>query len=396
MANRPTEHEMMQLLKLHGELDAQRSLYMLPHHKRFSITQSERMTEFSFPGLIEEIDDFVRNVNGSGFLLEHASKQTGEFNGYVDRFSGAAGETVGAQLHLLIAWRRFVVSGGTTITMDPDLYELLNLTDIGANMPVSYFSPPYPCNYFELPVTTKLTSHHPASGEHLIEGFYLNRIDNSLEVSELYNAIGADPASSRHYEVVVVSRPLDTNLVPKENGLMDDQFYYADFIVPDEDNIELAGLVDRHIQYFKTVDTDVRVATYDEIGWSYANWRALLELAAKLLIFMASPEVRRETHMDATEIQKAMDRVKNPAKRRKHEKKLRSAYDRIVISAPKEGKGIGEGEGSRSVSTHWRRGHFRNQPTGPRDNPVYHPRWIAPMLIGKEGLPTTKDYHLKK
>jgi hypothetical protein len=189
---------------------------------------------------------------------------------------------------------------------------------------------------------------------------------------------------------------MDSHLALKANGLMDDQFHFADFIVPDDDNIELAELIDRHIQYFKEADPEVYVSSYDTSGWSYSNWRAVLELAAKLLVFMASPDVRRETVAEVAELQKAVERIKSPAKRRKQEKKLRAAYDRIIVRAPKESNLPSKGEGGRSVSTHWRRGHFRNQPSGPRDNPVYRPCWIAPMLIGKEGLPVTKEYHLKK
>ena len=121
-----------------------------------------------------------------------------------------------------------------------------------------------------------------------------------------------------------------------------------------------------------------------------------LRLAFNLLLYLnADPELAEDIY--AEEVARLKKKVKrgtkprrltNSAKRAK--KKLRTlSMTKVNLVAPsmmkaaRDGaeKTAGDGDGP-GRARHWVRGHWRNQPYGPRDNPEYKTIWIQPHLRG--------------
>lgn len=68
----------------------------------------------------------------------------------------------------------------------------------------------------------------------------------------------------------------------------------------------------------------------------------------------------------------------------------------LVIERHTEKEAAVKGEGTHaSPRAHWRQGHFRSQPYGPRDKVQYKTIWIRPTVIGMGNPGVTRQRHLK-
>ncbi len=104
-----------------------------------------------------------------------------------------------------------------------------------------------------------------------------------------------------------------------------------------------------------------------------------LEHLAKVFLYMSLSEARR---IDFNEADKEAKKLENlgPKKRAKAQRKIKGPYNRIMVGPetwpPEESQHKGAGE----VTPHMRRGHFRNQPHGPR-NELRKLVFIKPTLV---------------
>jgi hypothetical protein len=84
-----------------------------------------------------------------------------------------------------------------------------------------------------------------------------------------------------------------------------------------------------------------------------------------------------------TAAQRELAAKKSGGKRAKLERRLATLVDHVVISAPPAEDRSGHAEaaaGHRTVSAHWRRGHYRMQAHGPR-NAERKLIFLRPMLV---------------
>ena len=120
---------------------------------------------------------------------------------------------------------------------------------------------------------------------------------------------------------------------------------------------------------------------------SPAQWveavQALMRVLVKVLLYIGLPDVRREVHNDRTELLEQMRRLKSPGKRAKLQRKLSKTSDYVVIKAPPVdvSKSDSNGNGTRTVKSHWRRGHLRMQRHG-HQLTLSKTVFIAPVLVG--------------
>ena len=114
--------------------------------------------------------------------------------------------------------------------------------------------------------------------------------------------------------------------------------------------------------------------------------REQLEYLLKVFLYMSLPETRRVTRNEWSEWETRLARLgpKKAAKLRR--KPMDGVYDRIEVG-PLTWPEItpGGGDGGYEVSPHWRRGHFRHQAYGPR-NQERKLIFVQPMIVRADRL----------
>ena len=119
----------------------------------------------------------------------------------------------------------------------------------------------------------------------------------------------------------------------------------------------------------------------DRLGF----WRPILDYVVKVLLYLASEKSQVELDAAYTNAPKTFPGL---GKRKREERQ--GAIDRYLIGPPPE---AAQGSGTSGatddtgggVGVHWRRGHFRMQPHGPR-NTLRRVTFIMPTLVRSDLL----------
>lgn len=294
---------------------------------------------------------------------------------------------------------RFYLLGKPMFLVDQALCEGLIETSFGMDTPSYYLRAPLGYSYIEFGdkrnldifVFNTLSGMHQVEGCYIAETPYTDRMSsNLLDFLSERKAAFKDSPSLRYLELEFTGSPIG-----KENAL-DDATFNISLFVDDEAGLTVEEIYQLHVEYYQNHSANNRL--FNSLSMddqSASTLKNLLELLIKCLIFINSDLSVRRQILDRRELEKQLAGLKNPAKRRKLKRKINAAKDYILISskAPLEYDVTGAQSG-KSKSTHWRRGHFRNQRHG-EGNSLVKIKWIQPTLVGV-GAAQAKTYKVKE
>ena len=299
--------------------------------------------------------------------------------------TGGRGQSHFGNLFWLLDYIRWRTTGRHFLQTTDGLDAALLKTDIGADIPARYLRAPYDNQYLQFgeSLNSTLVIWNSASGDHRIEGTYLR--GGTVPLDTPPSPDGTKEAGRRFVEFIFTGSPLG-----KEH-VLDDATSALVLTIPDEDMtveqlLEVAMESDRKAGRTKTAHED-------------ETKREAVLHAAKVLLYLNSDKVERNSINERTELTQRWARA-GAGKKGKLERQILRSYDRIVIGpktapAPAVGAAPTDGTG-RHVMSHWRRGHFRNQRVG-EGRAQTRLTWISPILVKAEAALTLagKPYTIK-
>lgn len=308
------------------------------------------------------------------FLRHNNSSQRidGGFNG---GSSGAIFQTM-----------RFHLSNGVMFTIDDELLDMLENTDIDLDIPLSDVKLPYPNVYIELgrrregaDGAAKRQMHNDISGLHVLEGAYVSMTKRSaqagggsvMEVTMTGSPLGKLNAGDDAVEWVSMEcLPQQTISASLHRAYISAGVLYGD---PNEANVEF------------------EIEQSEKLSELEKRSALRLELVIKALLYIGMPNLRKEFKKDRTQAELVVNRTKSTSHKRKAVRQAVRAYDTVLILPPLASTESGElGGHGRSVSAHWRRGHFRTQRHG-EGLSLRKTIWLAPVLVNADALSGTVE-----
>lgn len=267
----------------------------------------------------------------------------------------------GAMEGSLLETRFFLTDWRTFQTRD-GLERRLEETDIGGEIPCSYFRLPYSRMYLEFGETrsSSLQIWNAASGQHIAEGVYLEEYRREVDGKPL-----------RSIFMFFVGSPVG------KSTFLDDATFSLYMHIENE-NQSLSEAVE---QVYRFADSSPN--NFDGINnIQRQQGRDLTAHVAKILLYLNSSSARIQQIKEASEIKERLGRVKG-GKRAKLERQAAHAYDRILVGPEKfngESDGYYVDAQGRTVKPHYRRGFFRNQRHGVGLSETKL-MWIEPTLV---------------
>lgn len=297
----------------------------------------------------------------------------------------------------------YYAKGSRMFKLEDRLTEMLNKTDLGMKTPSGFVAPPY-SNIF-LHAAPDFTIYNAQSGDHPVDGFYINSyvipdeafthlfreltsigLFQHLAEKGLLTEAGGDV---RVFELLAVGRP-------KRNVVDDASFSFT--IAFQDPARSVQEVVDEHCYYYGNKVANCNRNVLEGINFENADelhqkqLKNCVEFVVKALLYINSEDSTRSKVMELSDLKMKMHGLKNPAKKRKLQRKLDHACDYTLIGFKGEYESTG-GPGTGTKSTHWRRGHFREQRYG-ENRSKSKMIMIQPTIVGK-GKPTTKEYKVK-
>ena len=282
-------------------------------------------------------------------------------------YGGSAAFLVGLRQH---------TAPGPHFLVDDDLVELLQHTDLAEDVPLSMLKLPYRRMYLELGGhrDLDLTIANALSGDHILEGAYLEQADDLERGPGLYIVLTGSPLGKEH--------------------VMDDatQAVFLSTAQPDKPLAE--ALRDALSQAHATALRD-RLNLPPE-GTFTSVLQALI-LLTKALLYVTLPEARRTTVDERTQALQLAARLKNPAKRARAQRRAERLQDCVLVQAPASWQKGPAGSAADAAHLrqlrrgHWRRGHYRMQAHGQ----AWSQRkliFISPTLVGSREAARPADY----
>lgn len=230
--------------------------------------------------------------------------------------------------------------------VEDKLVEMLENTDISEEVSTGMLHVPYSRFYIEFGKERKCSLRllNLLSGEHILEGAYVEKGLNGDGVLGLFVLLTGSPVGKQH--------------------ALDDATH--SFFLPldkPETTIRDALRATFDLGRKLSIEHNLRETPEEYFGQAFENVLFLL----KVLLYIGLPDTRREVHKDKSDWVRATSSLQSKAKKAKAERRGRGLVDHIRISvpAPRISHESGSGD-SRTVKTHWRRGHFREQAYGPQ------------------------------
>mgnify|MGYP001225648955 CR=1 FL=1 len=274
--------------------------------------------------------------------------------------------------------RAFRARNGAIIETTEALDGMLGHADIAADLPASMFAAPFVATYVHFSGRGLEIVLPPASGcrEARVVGVYVLANDGiahlgeegdpfkgeilNFETAEHWSVAEGDPFKKLEFLIVVDQTD--------DDGEAFRRFAATEFVV----SLNTQEPVLNFIRGRRKVGGD-------------ADWLAdaliiTVEHLAKVFLYMGLTDARKTLLPDA-DLESARIAGLGQKKRAKAERKLKEKYNRIVVGPAGWNSGTEiSGSGERSVSPHMRRGHFRMQRHGPR-NELKRIVFIQPMLV---------------
>lgn len=291
-----------------------------------------------------------------GFYMMHAG--TAEMSGGFG--NGAAGAA--------IQGLRFQTCGGVIYSFSDELVQLLDRTKLGADIPISELRLPEPFTtiYIELGRGRDAAGRHALfnseSGLHALEGAYISSV--------------MDVDGKACLEVTMTGSP------DGHSDLMDDAVEWVSMKASGQASISQA-LTDAYTKSAEPSEPDAYFADQSRLLSQANASMPRLELITKCLLFLGLQESVKTTIDERTDAKKSLARAQSGAHRRRAARVLARSYDRVHVDAAHAAQGAQQD--GRTVGTHWRDGHLRNQRHGPGLS-LTKVLWIRPMLINPAGL----------
>lgn len=317
-----------------------------------------------------------------------------------DKFSE---QTKGAQRNTgvimnLVGPHRFFLQGKPMFLVEQSLCEGLVHTNFGMNTPSQYLRSPLPYCYIEFGDKRDLDVFvfNEMSGLHQVEGVYISEYPHDERMQshlmaflEARNAFDPKSANVRYIELEFTGTPIG-----KEHAL-DDATFNISLVIDDDAMLTVEEIYQLHVEYYQEMQETNLLFKATRIDDTTAQcFKPLLELLIKCLIFINCDLSTQVKVLDRTALEKQLNGLKNPAKRRKLQRKINSSKDYILVtSKDKLEYSSSPSSDSSKVSAHWRRGHFRNQRYGEEFSKTKI-LWIQPALIGV-GSAQVKTYVVK-
>lgn len=306
-------------------------------------------------------------------------------------------------LGVLLTPLYYKIHKGRYFVLRDHLNEQILNTNIGRKTPVTFMRAPFPNMYIEF--GEKRIDHgnnkiwNPASGYHICDGVYIHEYTIENPIEGISPATGAGLNLDPDKPVRVMNLMFTGSQLGKEN-IMDDASQEVTFFFQNED-MTVEELIEQHFQYYFNLDffreytnnLDPEAAKSQSMGDKEAEFvRWGVDHLAKVLLYINSEQCVQEDVRERTELLKRLERVA-PKKQGKLRKQLQRASDRIYLGDKTPSQDWMRHSERGSIKTHWRRGHFRDQPYGEGRSKIRN-IWIAPMLIGS-GQSSDKTYVVK-
>lgn len=364
-----------------------RSLYKLPHPVRVRLHpmgMAEYIVDLSFNDLEAKLIGPMFRAGSSTqdvwSALTKAKNQ--EFRHFFEATtSGIDGGYGSGVTGVSFLSARYQMNQGRMFTLDDELVSMLDHTDIGSDLPISTLVLPYPIVYLQLGKLRDGRGGYLAdriTGEHVIEGAYIASVSDSID--------------GRILEIGITCAPNE-----KSSNLYDDHVEWLSIIVNDTDTIEEAVKKVHTTGRVVGKDENIRIPKGPDSDALIKRHTSIIELLLKSLLYINLPEVRKSLLDDGTQAMMKINRAVSGAHKRKAKKAARSAYDTILILPPSDLGSKADPSDGRSVSAHWRRGHFRKQRFGEglSQSKIV---WIHPVLVNfseEAIMNSAKNYDVK-
>lgn len=293
----------------------------------------------------------------------------------------------------LLAPLRYLATAGRTFEVDDALSHMLSLIDIGDNAPGSAFILPYPSIYLHFPqgVNLPIRDYQDLNAKPNLSGVYITEVYDVDFERESRNLL-LEPGPCRSFELVFFSEG-------KPEEPLDSSFMHYRMVIPDAwQDDPISTIVQRQMNVVEQLGLN---SDKNDTAGYHAMLLDLVSHCIKVLFFISCDSVLLEQANSFTETTARLDRV-GPGKKAKVKKQLARAYDKIIIrpkyDSNEEQNDYREANSTtRSVESHWRRGHFRMQAYG-KGRKLRRVKLIKPMFIkGGKGInATSKTYVVKK
>ena len=316
-----------------------------------------RSPDFLLANLPQLIDENQLRRFGSFFeTAAHAPGGT--------ELGGAMASLVGIR-HLVSPYRLFRV--------EDKLVELLGMTDMDADIPVSFLKLPFRRCFVELGQRRDIDAVVPndVSGLHVLEGAYLEEGRHPARGNGIYVLMSGSPMGKEH--------------------CMDDATH-AVFLSTENPDLPLTQALDNafYIAQEQSSQGGYNVperATFDQ---AVRNLQWLI----KALLYIGLPEARTSLHAERAELEEQLKHSKSSSKRAKLLRRIGRVCDTVVVHAPAlpSAPSLTVAEEHALRAAHWRRGHYRRQAHGPMMQ-LRKLIFVAPMYVsGADNATETKTY----
>lgn len=371
-----------ELTKLMGDLDNDPACLRMPHPARMLCMPATHpdIAPHTIGGLTH--DQRVKDLIKEGLATNDiwnvlADEHCDALYRFLDQTSATAEVTGGynnGSAGAIFQGLRYQVMGGTLFTIDDDLLEMLEHTDIDLEIPMSDIKLPFDNVYIELGTdrrsdSDKRTMHNATSGDHVLEGAYVSM--TRRRVGEMV------------LEFTMTGSPVG------KNGIGDDAVEWLSLEQYGNRSIG-AALHNAFRQGFHIFDPEKKndaVSLPDSVALQALETGSArrLELVVKALLYLSLPQLRTEVQKDRTDADKVAARANSTSHKRKALRQAMRTYNRILVlppppPAPSAATDNPSDDETRSVRSHFRRGHFRTQ----RFGEAYAQSrliWIAPVLV---------------
>jgi hypothetical protein len=257
---------------------------------------------------------------------------------------------------------------GALIETTPELDTLLMHSDIDDTLPMHLFSPPFAAQYLHL---NRATAEHFGTAEDCTEQRWIDGIFCFV----------SKPSSSDDANKFIPVIELVIIYVAKYEGIQA-QLLRGPVITPDETVTQWADAILAPPGRQRTPQDDVLMK--------------LISNMVKVFLYLGLKDARKEVSSEYSDALKRLVAV-GPKKQAKLQRHVASLYDRITVG-PADVPTLPPALGTAGIrAPHWRRGHFRSQPSGPARS-SRKLIFVAPILIHAEQLngqvPPPKAYEL--
>lgn len=282
---------------------------------------------------------------------------------------------LGGAMPMLFALRH-QVNPYRMFRLEDKLVGLLDLTDVDDDIPLELLKLPFPRCYVELGTKRDIDYVVPntVSGDHVLEGAYFESGEHAKYGKGIYVLMTGSPLGKEHV------------LDDASQGIF----------------LSLEGNPERSLREAVSASFSLALANARLAGLNEPlegeTAQKCLALLCKALLYIALPTARKTLNLRYTELQKQLATVKSPGKRAKLERRGARAHDEIIIHAPAEGPAVAGGNGTGPLAvSRWRRGHFKNQPYGPKST-LRKLIFVAPYQVNTsapDASPVPKNYSVR-